>query len=417
MCACCALFPISDAVGRILASMLERMGPTFIKLGQVLSARQDLISSRIAGPLSRLRDQVTPLHTTTITKIIEESFGAPLDPVFMRFNSEPIATGSIAQVHVAILKQGQMVAVKVQRPSLQILIAQDFAILRRIGRLLENVPGLRSVPVRDVFGELEVAILSQLNFEREASNNERFRQNLQKQPHVRIPRLVPELCNGSVITMEYLSELIPVERLRLSREARRVAAKAGLHALYQMIFVDGLVHADLHAGNVFFRQNGEIVILDFGLVTELDDEIREQFRKFFLAMVTNRGALCARIVQQTAQSFSPSFDSTRYTEAMIAMVDRFAGCRVQDFEVAKFAAELFDLQRRFGVRGSTAFTMTIISLLLFEGILKTLDPEMDFQREAFLFMLARPSRPPGLSRPAHVFEAPQTLAARAKRIV
>jgi ubiquinone biosynthesis protein len=378
----------ADVVGCILAATLERMGPTFIKLGQMLSSRPDLVSSRIARPLSRLRDHVTPLPTPTITKIIETSFGTSLDKVFRCFQAEPIATGSIAQVHLAILNDGQTLAVKVQRPSLKTLMERDFAVVRFVGRLLEQVPGFRNVPFCDLFRELEDAIQSQLDFEREAKNNERFQENLAQRNNVKIPRLAPKLCNRSVITMEYMSGLIPVEALQLSYEDRRVAAKSGLETLYQMIFVDGLVHADLHPGNVFFLPNGEMVILDFGLVASLSDEVRIQFSEFFFAMATNNGRLCANIVQQTAQSLAPGFDSVAFTGAMSEMVDRFAGRRVEDFEVARFATELFDLQRRFGIRGSTAFTLTIISLLLFEGILKTLDPEMDFQREASTFMLA-----------------------------
>lgn len=377
-----------DAAGRILASMLERMGPTFIKLAQVLSSRPDLIGDRIAVPLGRLRDHVSPLPAATIVKIIEESFGVPLSRVFTSFTKDPIATGSIAQVHLAVLEQGEVVVVKVQRPLLDAQMAGDFALLGYFGRWLERVPRFRRVPFRNLFREFEVPIRAQLDFEREARNSQRFQRNLGKRAFVRIPRVVPELCNPTVITMEYIENLIPVERLELSPEARRGAAEAGLEALYQMIFVDGLVHADLHAGNVFFRPNGDIVILDFGLIAILDDELRKQFREFFFAMATNHGSVCARIVLETAESVPPDFDARSYEAEMRKMVDRFSGIRVQEFEVAHFASALFDLQRRFSIRGSTAFTMTIVSLLLFEGILKTLDPELDFQREAAAFMRA-----------------------------
>jgi ubiquinone biosynthesis protein len=382
----------SDVTGRVLASMLERMGPTFIKLGQVLSSRPDLIGDGVAGQLSRLRAQVNPVPNSAIIKIIEESFGRPIQQLFVDFQPDPLATGSIAQVHLATLKEGQTVAVKVQRPLLKLQMKRDFELLVGVGLVLEHMPGLRNVPFSGLFRELETSILSQLDFEREALNIERFQNNMKRRPQVRIPKLVPELCNRMVITTEHLEDLVPVETLQLSREARRILAKDGLETLYQMIFVDGLVHADLHASNVFFKPNGEIVILDFGLVTDLDNETREQFREFFFAMVTNHGNLCARVILQTAQSFAPAFDGVSYTEAMKAMVDQYSGRRVRDFEVARFATELFVLQRRFGIRGSTAFTMTILSLLVFEGILKTLDPEMDFQRDSSAFMLALPAR-------------------------
>jgi ubiquinone biosynthesis protein len=382
----------SNPTGHVLASMFERMGPTFIKLGQVMSSRPDLIGSRTAQPLARLRDHVRPMPAGTVIGIVEAIYQAPLDQLFVQFTPEPVASGSIAQVHTAVTRAGQRIAVKVQRPGLKAQMARDFVILRWVGGILERLPGFGNVPFRDLFRELNLAITAQTDFEREAQSNQKFQQNLENRRYVKIPRLVPELCNHAIVTMEYVSDLIPVDAIRLDKSMRRTIAKAGLEAFYQMIFIDGFVHADLHPGNVFFRESGEIVMLDFGLMATLDKKLREQFRLFFFAMAMNDGKYCARIVQETAQSLAPDFNAASFAEAMSAMVDRFAGRRVQEFEVARFVIELFDLQRRHGIRGSTGLAMTLISLLLFEGVLKTLDPELDFQNEARAFMLTLPMR-------------------------
>lgn len=395
----------AGARGRGLARMFERMGPTFIKLGQLLSSRPDLVTPETASELARLRDRVERVPSAHIVHTIEINLGAPISELFSEFHREPISTGSIAQVHRAVLHDRRAVAVKVRKPGVAEQIAADFSFLISAGRLLERVPSLRSVPITALLAEFRAAIEAQVDFGREAQNNARFRESMKRRTGVRIPELVPQLCTEAVLTMEFFEDLTPIHELELSAAERLDAAVLGLRTLYQMIFEDGLAHADLHPGNVFFRRGPEVLLLDFGLVASLDGHAREQFRRFFLAMATNDGATCARVVRDTAKSVVPRFDSGSFTRAMEQMVDRFAGRRVRDFEVAGFATELFDLQRRFGLRGSTDFTMTIVSLLVFEGIIRTLAPELDFQTEAskFLFSL-RPDSPMSHAQRADVFE-------------
>lgn len=378
--------------GEALATMCERMGPTFIKIAQLLGSRPDLIGVPAARALARVRDHVTPFPSEEAIRIVERSLGGPLSRRFERFDPVPVAAGSIAQVHAALLENGERVAVKVRRPGLRGVMMRDFAVLRAMAGLLERTRWFRNVPLKDVVAEIEGTVMGQLDFRRERSNNERFRRNLAGRPQIVIPRVLPELCTEDLIVMEYIGGLTPVDMMDLPQLFREAASVRGMEALCSMIFVHGFIHADLHPGNVFVQADGTIIMFDFGLVAELDERERRRFAEFFLAMSTNDGETCAEIVLQTARSLPPSLDRAAFVGAMKEMVARFSGRNAGEFEVTRFVTALFALQHRYGVRGSTAFMMTIISLLLFEGILKSLNPSFDFQGSAALFLLRLSSR-------------------------
>lgn len=378
--------------GRILATMCERMGPTFIKIAQLLGSRPDLIGVPAARALARVRDHVTPFSSEEAIRIVERSLGAPLHKSFAGFDPVPVAAGSIAQVHVALLGNGERVAVKVRRPGLGSVMVRDFAVLRGMAGLLERTPWFRNVPLREVVAEIEGTVMGQLDFRRERSNNERFRRNLAGRPQIVIPRPLPDLCTEDMIVMEYIGGLTPVDMMELPQLFREAASVRGMEALCSMIFVHGFIHADLHPGNVFVQEDGTIVMFDFGLVAELDERERRRFGEFFLAMSTNDGETCAAIVLETARSLPASLDRAAFILAMKEMLSGFSGRNAGEFEVTRFVTALFALQHRFRVRGSTAFMMTIISLLLFEGILKSLNPSFDFQGSAALFLAGLSSR-------------------------
>jgi ubiquinone biosynthesis protein len=231
------------------------------------------------------------------------------------------------------------------------------------------------------------AIEEQLDFKLEAERNRQFRRNFARNPIVRFPALIEPLCTESVLTMEYMEDLIRVEDLQCLTSNRETLAVYGLRAFYQMIFNDGLVHGDMHPGNVFFNGKGELVILDTGLVAQLDEATRENFTDFFFGMVTRNGQKCAQIIYESATYRTPDCDANGFRAHVAEIVNRHADKNAREFEVTSFAADLFVAQRRYGIRGATDFIMTIISLLVFEGIMKQIHPELDFQDEARRFIL------------------------------
>jgi ubiquinone biosynthesis protein len=363
--------------GEALASLLERLGPTYVKLGQVLSTRPDVLGVHLAGGLARLQERVQPVSPETALIALREGLGDRLIGRISWVDPTPIASGSIAQVHRAMMTDGREVAVKIRRPGIVRRIDSDARFLIGTAKLATRF-GLQ-FPVVPWLQQFIDAVRAQLDLQREGQNYRDLRTNLAHIRGIRIPEVVFELTTQSVLTMEFIGDLHHVDRMDLPCDPRQRALRVGLEALYQMIFIDGVVHADLHPGNVFFLRSGECVLLDAGVVARLDVPVRRDFVDFFFGLVTDRGVDCARIIHDNALYRSPSLNRTAFDSDVSAVVSRFAALRARDFEVTSFAAALFGVQHRHEVYGSPDFMMAIVALLTYEGIVKRVQPDMDFQ--------------------------------------
>jgi ubiquinone biosynthesis protein len=370
---------------RVLARTLERLGPTYVKLGQLLATRRDLLPAEAVTHLERLQDRLEPAPFATLPWLFREELGVELDDVFAALDPDPIASASIACVYRGVLRDGTEVAVKARRPDVARRIELDLRLIRggaRIAARLPGLPGLRGLPVLAALDEFGACLRRQVDLGLEADANRRIRAALVDEPDVLVPALVERYCSESLLTME----LLPVERGRRD-PSRRPALLAALRALYRMIFVEGFVHCDLHGANLFLLPDGRAAMVDFGFTAELPTEARLQFAEFFLAMAMNDGARCTRITLDTAAYVPPQLDYRVLEAEVSALVARAAGAAVDDFRVADFVLGLFEIQRRHRIVGTTAFTMAIVSLLVFEGMAKEVAGDLDFGREAVPFVL------------------------------
>jgi len=374
------------------ARLLEDLGPTFVKIGQVLSARPDLVPAEWCSALGRLREQVRPIPPRVLQRRLDEIFG-PARDAFAWIDPEPVAAGSIAQVHRAALAGGRVVALKIRRPGVERRVHADFAVLRAVTRVLARLPFMRWTPVREIAEEVAAPVCEQLDFRLEAENHREIARMLEREEGLKVPRLVEPLCSDDVLAMEFIDGLRDVTTASVPASQRQHAALTGLRALYRMIFLGGLVHADLHPGNFFVREWGTVVLLDMGLTARLAPADRTAFVDFFFGMINGDGDECARIVVEGASALGPRFQRDRFEREMRALVARHARRRSREFEVGVFVTELIALQRRYDVRGSTAFMTTVLALVVYESVCKQLYPECDFQAEARGFLvLARYSR-------------------------
>jgi ubiquinone biosynthesis protein len=369
-------------VYRRLVAVLMMLGPAFVKGGQVLGTRRDVLPPALCDELSVLQDAVRPLRPRQTARALDEAYGADAAEIFAELEPAPVASGSVASVYRGRLRTGQEVAVKLRRPGIERIMARDLALIRVGAGLVALLPGLRGVPVREVVASMAEAILGQLDFEREADNLRRLRKNLAEVPRVWVPKVYPEACRPRCVVMEFIPGLATDTADRCSPVARRRFAASGLAAMYQMLFVDGFVHCDMHPGNLYFTAGAQVVVLDAGFSVQLSERLRRLFAEFFMNMAIGRGRHAAEIVIRSSASVADGADLEGFTVRMADLVERSHGQPAREFSLIAFATEMFDLQRRFGIHAAPELIFPLLSLLVIEGTIRALDPDLDFQEAA-----------------------------------
>jgi ubiquinone biosynthesis protein len=379
--------------GESVLELFRSLGATFIKVGQIMSTRPDLLPEHITRALERLQDDVGPFSLDAVMRTVQEDLGGPVGQVFAEFAPVPLASASVSQVHKARLPDGRVVAVKVRRPNVVELCAFDLAVMRVAARLLAKIPRLAPLAPAAAVEEFGRAVAAQLDFRIEAANNRRFRQNFRGHPDIVFPEVIEELSTARILCMSYIegTKILAVGRTR--SDPKRIA-RLGLQALMKMIFSDGFVHADLHPGNIFITTDDRLAMLDLGLVGELDPPHRKAFARFFAAWAQRDGDTMARLMFSMSAAGDDGARDTeayqRYRAAIIEFVGRYWGQRLGEVQVGKVLLDLLGILRRHRIRMSPTFTIVNIAIAVTEGIGKQLDPELDLMAEALPYFLANP---------------------------
>lgn len=369
-----------------MARMLTDLGPTFVKGGQLLSTRKDLLPPDWCAALGQLHDQVQPMTPEQLAVALDRAY-RPADWPFAEFDRTPTASGSIACVYRARLRDGRTVAVKVRRPRIRERMRVDFVLLGKAAVAIQHVPAMRKVPVRRIVDQLGFAVLRQVDLEAEAEALARLRANLTGLRYFRIPEPLPEFGGDGALVMEFIDGLGRFGPGELTREQRRELVRRVLHGVYQMLFLDGLVHCDMHPGNLYLAPDGEVVLLDAGFVVPLQPEVKRLFAEFFLNMSTGRGTECAEVVLRSSERVPPGADLTAFRAGITELVESAHRRTAGQFRLAPFATRLFDLQRRSGIAAAPEFVFPLLSLLVLEGMINEFDVDVDFQGEAIPTLL------------------------------
>jgi ubiquinone biosynthesis protein len=376
------------AIGNTLAICIEALGPVFVKIGQMLSYRVDLLPESMLQPLMRLQDRANPLSPRRTRAAAEAGLGHSLSDVFATFSDTPVACGSIAVVCKAATRDGQTVAVKVVRPGIADRIERDLACLRWIAGTVGRSRHGRGLPIVETFEMIALIVSAQADMLAESRNLTVFRAMLPAHRRIVIPEPLAAFTTRDVLVMDFVEDAVQLMQAAIPDKAFRRATRDLLDLLYSMIFVRGVVHCDMHPGNVLWRADGAVALIDAGLITSLADADRCCFRDFFLSLACNDPADCAGAILRSALHVPDCLDRAAFQRDVDALVHTYHGRAAGSFLIAEFVFRVFELQRRYGLFGAPGFVSAIWALVMFEGLVRTRYPDLDFQSAAQPFLVA-----------------------------
>ena len=371
-----------------LRQALENLGPIFVKFGQVLSTRRDLLPQDIADELAKLQDRVPPFAPDLALKQIEKAYGKPASEVFTEFDPVPVASASIAQVHFARLPDGRDVAVKVLRPNMRGVIDHDLALMDAAALLLEKVwaDGKRLKP-REVVAEFAKYLRDELDLMREAANCSQLRRNFEGSPLLMVPEVFWDWCTPTVMVMERMhgTPISRIDELRAQGINLEKLSMAGVEIFFTQVFRDGFFHADMHPGNIFVHADGRYIALDFGIVGTLTDSDKNYLAQNFLAFFQRD---YKRVAEAHIESgWAPADTRVDEFEAAIrAVCEPIFDRPLKDISFGKVLLRLFQTSRRFHVEIQPQLVMLQKTLLNIEGLGRQLDPDLDLWKTAKPFL-------------------------------
>lgn len=370
------------AEARDLAADLEKLGPAYVKLGQLLSTRADLLPPVYLDALSRLQDSVGPFSFAEVERIIEDEFGMRLSKAFKSFEAEPMAAASLGQVHRAQLRDGRDVAVKVQRPNIREGIAEDLAIMDDIAGFLDRHTS--AGPQFDftlMVHEFRRALMQELDYRREAANLTKIANNLSEFRRIIVPRPVDDYTTQRVLTMDLvkgrkITAVTPLVRLEIDGDALALELfRAYLH----QIIIDGFFHADPHPGNVFITEDNRLALLDLGMVSRLSPARQDQLLKLLLAVADGHGDRAAEFAAQIGEA-KREVDLPGLGREVQELVSTYKEAPLAQVQVGRVVMELTRIAGVHGLRMPSELTLLGKALLNLDEVGRTLSPDFDVNR-------------------------------------
>lgn len=357
---------------------LTELGPTFIKLGQILSTRPDVVGVSLASELAQLQDEVRADPPEVARAIIESELGQPIDELFAEFDDVPLASASIGQVHAARLKNGKRVAVKVQHAGIEDKIRVDLDILAGLALLAERMPEFQNYRPRATVAEFQRQLRRELDFGREERNMQQFLSDFANDWRICIPEPYSDLCTGRVLTMQRLegTKLAEAARMACPGADLEQVARRGAELYLKMIFGTGIYHADPHPGNLILLPTGVIGLLDFGMVGRIDEPLREEMEELFLALASLDAQEVADIIVRLG-SVPADLDQTALVHDVADFISHYAHQTLDKFDLSGALKELVEMIRRYHIMLPARIGMLIKVLVMLEGTSRLLSPQFN----------------------------------------
>jgi ubiquinone biosynthesis protein len=371
--------PAEQVEAERLAKDLEKLGPTFIKLGQLLSTRSDLLPPAYLEALSRLQDDVEPIPLTDVQQTIEEDLGARLSKAFSWFDPHPLASASLGQVHRATLRDGRPVAVKVQRPGITAQVTADLDVLDEIAAVVDHYTKAgRRYEFAPMIREFRKALMVELDYKQEASHLRTLGRNLSEFQRIIVPAPVEGYVSTHVLAMDYVhgtkvTTLNPVALIDVDPAG---LADELIRAYLHQILIDGFFHADPHPGNVFITDDGRIALLDLGMVGHLPPSLQEKLLKLILAVSDGRGEQAADAAIALGET-REGFDEAAFKRDVVALVGQYYDTSLENFQVGRIVIEVNRSAGGHGIKSPVELTMLGKTLLNLDHIARCLAPGLD----------------------------------------
>lgn len=362
-----------------LVKDLQHLGPTFVKLGQLLSTQTDLLPDTYAEALSRLQDQADPFPYAEVEKIIQEELGAKISDIFEEFDQIPIAAASLAQVHRAVLPSQRVVAVKIQRPHIRHETVEDLKVLDEIARFLENQTNwARRYAVVEKVRQLRTTLLNELDYKKEAINLVAFKRNLKGFRNIIIPTPISDYTTSRVLTMDFIegqkiTKMSPLVRMDINGEK---LAQELFEAYLKQILLDGLVHIDPHPGNVYLSQDHRVILLDLGMVTHIGPRMQTELLKLLLAISEGQGEEAADILVRLGQK-KDTFDYRQFRDQITNLVAQYQDLNWSQLPVGRLFLRFGGLAADTGIVLPPTFNMLGKALLNLDRAGKVVAPDFN----------------------------------------
>ena len=368
-----------DEIGKKLLRCLINLGPGYIKFGQALSTRPDLVDKKTCEYLKKLQDDMEPFSSSIAKNIIEKENHDSIDNIFSSFNEKPIANASVAQVHTAILKSGETVAIKILKPNIKEKLFKDFIFFYWVSKCLEiAIPSIKRLKLSKNVEVLSEVSLNELDLTLEASAAEELSENFKDNPNYKVPKIYWELTSKNILVLEYIQgiRIDDINALKKANHNIKKITEIGTEVFFLQVFRDGFFHGDMHPGNILINPKGVLIPIDFGIMGRLSNKDR-QFLALLLTYLLNKNYRKVVEIHSEANMLGKDISHDHLAQAIRAICTPILNKPIGEVSLAKLLGQILGLSKEFNIEVQPQFTLLQKTMLMAEGTTRQINPDIN----------------------------------------